>query len=255
MRSRPHKTRRIAASLALGGLTYLFTVFGAVADERKTAVIELFTSQGCSSCPPADEYLGELVDRKDLLVLTLPVDYWDFLGWKDTLASPAYSQRQRAYARTRNDRNVYTPQMVINGRVHAIGSYRKDVEASLVATGPEFEAMRVGVDLALEGKRIKISIGENPSVTPVKDATIWLALFNRSEKVKIGRGENSGRYLTYTNVVREFVPIGMWSGEAKQISLPHKDLMQPGYDGCAVIVQAHDTGPIYGVAALENLSE
>ncbi|MFV2091556.1 MAG: DUF1223 domain-containing protein [Hyphomicrobiales bacterium] len=215
--------------------------------------MELFTSQGCSSCPPADEYLGVLAKRKGILALTLPVDYWDFLGWKDTLASPAFTKRQRAYAGSRKDRNVYTPQMVINGRVHAIGSYRDEVEASLKSTQSDFDAMRVKIDVELDGNRLKINVGEGPaSGTPVKDATVWLALYSREEKVNIGRGENTGREITYYNVVRKLVPIGMWSGDAKEFSLPRKDVLQPDYDGCAVIVQAGDTGPIYGVATIEN---
>lgn len=222
------------------------------AAEEKSAVIELFTSQGCSSCPPADRLMGELIEEPGLLALSFPVDYWDFLGWKDTLASPAFSERQRAYARSRGDRDVYTPQMVINGRVHAIGSYRDQIKAGLADTSAAFEAERVAVGLALDGNRLKISIGQLSSGRAIEDATIWLALYNRAETVKIARGENRGRTITYYNVVRELVPIGMWSGEAREISLPRGDLLQPGYDSCAVIVQAHDTGPIYGVAALEN---
>ena len=227
-------------------------VLGVQGGERKTGVVELFTSQGCSSCPPADLYLGELAKRKELLALTLPVDYWDFLGWKDTLASPAFTKRQRAYAQSRQDRNVYTPQMVINGRVHAIGSDRGEVETSLKATQADFAAMAVDIELTLDGDRLKINIGAGAAGRAVTDATIWLVLYNRAEKVKIGRGENTGQSITYSNVVRELVPIGMWSGEAMEITLPRKDLLQPGYDGCAVIIQARDTGPIYGVASIEN---
>lgn len=238
------------AFAAAFGLVTLFD--GARAGETKTGIVELFTSQGCSSCPPADKFAGDLAKRDDILVLSFPVDYWDFLGWKDTLASPEYSQRQRSYARYRRDRNVYTPQMVINGRAHAVGSYRDDVKASLQKTSADFKSRQIGVDLHLDGERINITIDERESGQSVDDATIWLVLYNRAEKVKIGRGENHGRTITYHNVVRELVPIGMWSGESMQISLPKKDLMQKGYDACAVIVQAKGTGPIFGVAALDN---
>ncbi|VAV99857.1 hypothetical protein that often co-occurs with aconitase [hydrothermal vent metagenome] len=249
------RLRQLAAILAISSAIFVGADLKGQAGERKTGVVELFTSQGCSSCPPADLYLGELAKRKELLALTLPVDYWDFLGWKDTLASPAFTKRQRAYAQSRQDRNVYTPQMVINGRVHAIGSDRKEVEAFLLATQDDFAAMAVDIDLTLDGNRLKINIGGRAAGNSAAEATIWLVLYNRSEKVKIGRGENTGRMITYSNVVRELVPIGMWSGEAMEISLPRKDLLQQGYDGCAVIVQAGATGPIYGAASIESWPE
>ncbi len=250
------KFRQFATAIAVGLATLLITIPQTKADENITGVVELFTSQGCSSCPPADEYLGVLAKQKGILALTLPVDYWDFLGWKDTLASPAYTKRQRAYAASRKDRNVYTPQMVINGRVHAIGSYRDEVQAALKSTQGDFDAMRVDIDLEVVGNQLKIKVGDGKETDePIKDATVWLALYSRVEKVSIGRGENTGREITYYNVVRELVPIGMWSGKAKSFSLPRKDILQPDYDGCAVIIQAGDTGPIYGVAAIENWPE
>ena len=238
------------AFAATAAITTLITV--AEAGDRTVGIVELFTSQGCSSCPPADVFAGDLAEQGDVLVLSMPVDYWDFLGWKDTLACPAYSERQRAYARSRSDRNVYTPQMVVNGRVHAIGSYRDQVNKLIETTGADFERERVEVDLALDGNRLRIKIGDGSDTTAVNDATIWLALYNKKETVSIGRGENHGRKITYTNVVRELTPIGMWSGAAKEITLPREDLMHIGYDGCAVIVQAKDTGPIYGVASLDT---
>ena len=102
--------------------------------QKMKAVIELFTSQGCSSCPPADKLLESYIKRKDVIALTMPVDYWDYLGWKDTLASPHYSARQRSYARSRGDRNVYTPQIVINGTTHAIGSDRQAINRLIKVT-------------------------------------------------------------------------------------------------------------------------
>lgn len=240
----------VIGAFAIGGLSS--SVTGAFAGERKVGIVELFTSQGCSSCPPADVFAAELAKREDLVVLSLPVDYWDFLGWKDTLARPAYSERQRAYARSRRDRNVYTPQMVVNGRAHVIGSYRDEVRKTIEATAAEFEAERVEVDIEVDGNLLRVEIGDGKPEFPVKNATIWLALYDHSESVKIGRGENHGKKITYTNVVRELTPIGMWSGKAKQITLPQDDLMRSVYDGCAVIVQAHDNGPIYGVASIDT---
>jgi hypothetical protein len=244
--------RQFQRTAVVAGAIFLAGLGQGQAGERKTGVVELFTSQGCSSCPPADLFAGDLAGRDELLVLSLPVDYWDFLGWKDTLASPAYSERQRAYARSRRDRNVYTPQMVVNGRAHAIGSYRDEVEDLIAETADDFEKERVEVDIAVDGNRLKVSIGDGKEAVQVKDATIWLVLYTHKETVNIGRGENHGRKITYTNVVRELTPIGMWSGKAKEITLPRDDLMQASYDGCAVIVQAHDTGPIYGAASIDT---
>lgn len=247
----------ILKSIAAYSLTAFFAVAvalfatDAMAAKKKLNVVELFTSQGCSSCPPADVYLGDLAKRDDLLTLSFAVDYWDFLGWKDTFGSPANTERQRVYARARGDGEVYTPQMVINGQRHEVGSHRVNVEAAIKATSAERAARDVAVDIKINGDALSITVGDEKD--PVADdATIWLVLYQKKATVNVGRGENGGRKLTYTNIVRKMTPIGMWSGGSASFSLPRKELTMPGYDGCAVLVQAKNSGPILGAAALDG---
>jgi hypothetical protein len=213
--------------------------------------MELFTSQGCSSCPPADKLLGELAEREDLLALSLPVDYWDYLGWKDTLASHDYSERQREYAQSRGDGDVYTPQAVINGSEGVIGSDRAAVEAALKrATDQGFT---VPITLSAGDDALTVKIGAATGATPNR-GTIWLVMYDRSVTVPIGRGENSGRTLTYSNVVRKLRPIAMWKGEEMTIDLPRSEMNQAKVRRCAVLLQSEKSGglpgPILGAASL-----
>ncbi len=241
------RTLGVAASAFLLLLTGFAT--GAMAREVK-AVVELFTSQGCSSCPPADKLLGELAERDDVIALTLPVDYWDYLGWKDTLASPAYTKRQEAYARRRGDRQVYTPQMVVNGRMHVIGSHRDRVLDAIVEANASPDVW-IDVGLSVDRETIMVSAAAAPADSDTPDATVWLLLTSKSEEVNISRGENGGRSITYSNVVRMMMPVGSWSGDAIEISLPRADLME-GYDGCAVLLQVDGAGPLLGASFLDG---
>jgi hypothetical protein len=237
--------RHIALALAASSLI----ASGAVADDK--VVVELFTSQGCSSCPPADALMGEFSVRDDIIVLSLPVDYWDFLGWKDTLADPAYSERQRSYARYRGDSEVYTPQTVIGGIEHAVGSRRDDIEQKIAAARGALAEHQVDIAIVQNGDTITITIDGEPSAKAA-DATVWLVLYRAAIEVRIGRGENVGRTVTYYNVVREMTPIGMWHGTTASFELPRNELMRGGSDGCAVLVQARDTGPILAAARLAS---
>src|SRR5215510_11330310 len=154
------------------------------------AVIELFTSQGCSSCPPADHLLGELAKDPSLVVMSLPIDYWDYLGWKDTLATPGHTARQRGYAQIRGDRAVYTPQVVVNGAVHVQGSNKADIERAIAQTKQQAGTLSVPVTVAKAGDKLTVS------VAPGKDARggeIWLCSLASNVPVAIGRGENRGK--------------------------------------------------------------
>lgn len=247
--------KNIAAAGAFGALILLASATNSVWEASARAggapvVVELFTSQGCSSCPPADAFLGELTRRDDVIALTLPVDYWDYLGWQDTLATPAYTNRQQSYARQRGDRQVYTPQMVFNGRAHAIGSQRSAVERAIEAEQAFAEDGAVMVTIASTDDAIMVTAAGREG--EVVDATLWLLLTSKAEDVQIGRGENGGRSLTYYNVVRMMMPIGQWQGEAVEISLPKTDLME-GYDGCTAILQVDGSGPILGAAYIDNV--
>lgn len=213
-----------------------------------TAVLELFTSQGCSSCPPADELMSELSKDDELVVLSLPVDYWDYLGWKDTFASPAHTRRQRVYAAQRGDRSVYTPQVVVNGQQHVVGSDQRAIAKAIKTTAP----LSVDVNLTRNGDAIEVTIGGNlPS--GAKSATVFFAPVSKEEQVAIGRGENHGRTVSYTNVVRSLQPIGMWQGGKQKLMFPASEISKKGGDTCAIIIQLDDRGEpgtIIGAAIL-----
>jgi len=216
----------------------------AVADGKRT-VLELFTSQGCSSCPPADRLIQTYAEDKSVLALSYAVDYWDYLGWKDTLASRANTERQYAYAARRGDRSVYTPQVVINGREHAVGSDRAAINRSIKRQEKAHGgAMAVDVDLDVSGDLIKIKLGSAQNAIKDQTAKIWLVLYNEKKVVKIGRGENHGETITYTNVVRDLIPLGTWKGQAATLDIARKSIKaaKRDYDHCVVIVQRDDRG-------------
>ena len=209
-------------------------------------VVELFTSQGCSSCPPADAYLGELAGRDGVLALSMHVDYWNALGWKDPFSSPEVTARQRAYANTLGGRYVYTPQMVVGGRAHAVGSDRAKIER-LIAEARQ--AAPRGPDLALihdPAGRVVVRVGAAPAAGP---ARLWLVAFDDRHATPVPSGENTGRTLTNSNVVRALRPIGTWSGAAKEVSVDIAAEIAAGYGNCAVLLQL-DSGAILAAAAM-----
>ena len=210
---------------------------------KNLPVVELFTSQGCSSCPPADHLLNELAGRGDVLALTLPVDYWDYLGWKDTLASPVNTDRQRAYAQFFGLRSIYTPQMIIDGTHQLVGSRRDEV----LRVVEERKKIPYAAAVALERDGGVLDVVVTGSSVPV-ESTVWLVQIDARETVPIQRGENGGKTITYLNVVRDISPIGMWHGTQSQFRLPLKDILAAGRDGCAILVQQSDTGQIIGAA-------
>ncbi len=217
----------------------------ALAGKGGPTVVELFTSQGCSSCPPADAYMGELVKRPDIVALTLNVDYWDYLGWRDTLGSAEYSRRQRDYAAYRGDGQVYTPQMVIDGRHHVVGSRRGAVEQAIRAVNHR----NIPVSMKEADGQVIVDIGARPADYPAVEATVWVAMVVPEISVEIARGENTGRKISYFNVTRKLMPAGMWKGEAVRMALPKKDLFVDGATGCAALLQADGAGPILGAGS------
>ncbi|TCK23694.1 hypothetical protein EV667_3535 [Ancylobacter aquaticus] len=208
------------------------------------AVIELFTSQGCSSCPPADKLMGELAARSDVIALTLAVDYWDYLGWKDTLAKHGHSLRQKAYAHMRGDGKMFTPQAVVNGRAMMIGSDQAALERTLASTTPP----PVPVSVESSGRTVKVRIGAVPGAAK---GEVWLCPVASRMDVEIGRGENEGAKVVYHNVVRGWVRLGTWEGTEASFEVPvHR---QPGdsVDAVAVFVQSGSStepGTILGAA-------
>src|SRR5690349_16567227 len=149
------------------------------------SVVELFTSQGCSSCPNADALLQRLASRDDVIALSLPVDYWDYLGWKDTLASPKFSERQRAYAQTRGDGAIYTPQVVVNGLVHVNGADEGSIKRTMEKTGKTVATAFVPIRLSESKDRLVVETGPAQPGVPAKEATLWLAVISASVTVPI----------------------------------------------------------------------
>ena len=232
-------TRLMRHTLALA---LLCTVSTTVASAGSKNVVELFTSQGCSSCPPADALLKRYIQRPDVVALSFNVDYWDYLGWRDTLGKSAFSKRQRAYARARGDGKVYTPQIVANGLDHAVGSIKPQVDRALNRSADRLSGYRVAMQLEHDKSNFIIRIGAGAK--PRKPATIYIAAVDPSVTVKIKRGENHGRRITYHNVVRNMMPVGMWTGEATTIRLRRQDVLAAGGKKCAVLLQAANAGPI-----------
>jgi len=226
-------TSLVAAAILSAAASFLPT--SPVAAEPAPVVVELFTSQGCNSCPPADVVLGELARRDDVLPLSFHITYWDRLGWPDTFGLAASTARQRDYAESLGRRGVYTPQMVIGGRIDVVGSQRRRVlEAiELLQSQPE-----PGPAIAIEDGALRLADGRPDA------CRLWLVAFDRAHDVAIERGENRGRVLRYHNVVREIVELGAWDGTALTLPLPLERLAAARRDGAAVLVQRKTDGAI-----------
>lgn len=218
------------------------TALQAVAQNPPPTVVELFTSQGCNSCPPADKLLGELSGREDVLALSYNVDYWDYLGWKDTLASPENTARQQAYSHSTESQRIYTPQMVIGGAIDAVGSDRSGV-ARAISADQSRKIPRIDVRFV---KKDGMTLVQITGAAYANGATIWLVRYNRETLVQIRRGENAGKDITYHNVVRGFKSLGLWRGHSMEIALDTKALKNGGADSCAILVQLNGNGPIVG---------
>jgi hypothetical protein len=211
-----------------------------------SSVVELFTSQGCNSCPPADAYMAELAKAPGVLALTFNVDYWDYLGWRDTLASAEFSQRQYDYAKSRGDMDVYTPQMIVDGRSHYVGSNRGAVGAAIKRSGDASPPRWLAVTIGESAKELALTVASAPGV---QEATLWLMAIAPHLDVKIEKGENSGKTIRYVNVVRRLVPAGMWRGEAVNVSLPKNAILGPDCKGCIALLQSGHVGPVIGAGA------
>jgi hypothetical protein len=198
-------------------------------------VVELFTSQGCNSCPPADAVLGELARQEGVLPLSFHVTYWDRLGWPDSFGLQASTRRQEAYAQHLGLSGLYTPQMVIGGRIDAVGSQRRRVlkAIELLRSHPE-----PGPAIAIRDGRLELEASaEGP-------CNLWLMAFDRVHDVAIERGENRGRTIRYQNVVRAILDLGTWDGGATSLPLPLAQLAAQERDAVAVLVQRQADGAI-----------
>ena len=220
---------------ALGVCAIIAIIRPAHADPR--AVVELFTSQGCSSCPPADKILGELANDPSVIALSMPIDYWDYLGWKDTLADARFSARQKAYSQMRGDREVYTPQVVVNGSAHVIGSDRAGIESAIDITSKANAVMSVPVTMTQAGKEINVSVAASGKSSGTMHGEVWICSISKSVPISIGRGENGGRQVTYHNVVRNLLKVGDWNGTSGSWTVPLENISREGVDAAVVYLQ------------------
>jgi hypothetical protein len=225
--------RRRVASLTL--ITGALVASCGMAWAGPRALLELFTSQGCSSCPAADKLLGEFAADSSLVALSDPIDYWDYLGWKDTLASPAHSARQRAYARARGDRQVYTPQVVVDGSMHALGSDRAAIERVIAQADQKADVMSLPVLVSVGGSNLSVKV--QPAHGGGAGGEVWLCSIEKDVAVAIGRGENRGRTITYHNVVRHWLKLGDFAGTDAAWTVPMSDIKTDEIDATAVVVQ------------------
>jgi hypothetical protein len=234
---------------AIGVCAIVAIIRPALAEPR--AVVELFTSQGCSSCPPADKIIGELAKDPSVIALSMPIDYWDYLGWKDTLADARFSARQKAYSLMRGDRDVYTPQVVVNGSAHVVGSDRAGIERAISNTGKAEGVMSLPVSMKLSDDKIMVSVAPSNRGPAATHGEIWICSVSKAVPIAIARGENRGRELTYYNVVRGVLKVGDWNGSAGSWTVPLENISREGIDGAAVFVQdgsRERPGPMLGAA-------
>ncbi len=204
--------------------------------QTRQVVVELYTSQGCSSCPPADELLGMLSERTDVIALSLHVDYWDYLGWKDELASPLNTKRQRAYARALGERTIYTPQMIVQGQTSIVGTHERDLERTIRSLLAEPEVIILSADRDVDS----VSVSVSPAGAPLPASVIYCVEYSPLETVDIERGENAGRRVDYANVVVSWKKIGEWDGRGPATITADLTGGMP----VVVIVQEKGNGPI-----------
>ncbi|WP_296519880.1 thioredoxin family protein [Rhodoplanes sp.] len=234
------------------------------------AVVELFTSQGCSSCPAADRVLAELKKDPTLIAVSMPVTYWDYLGWKDTLADPRHTARQAAYSHARGDRAVYTPQVIVNGTLPVLGSDKAAIEGAMAKSRARGAALSVPVRLSVADGKVSVSteapkggvaagvaMAGPPAGAPAAAMAgeVWLLGVSSAVEVAVGRGENNGRTIVYSNVVRRWHKLGDWTGGLRSWSVPVGEVAGDKVDAVAVLIQGGSStapGTIFG-AAFERL--
>jgi hypothetical protein len=226
-------------------LAVCLPLVSASADENQSrpTVLELFTSQGCSSCPAADRLFGKYARRDDIVALSFHVDYWDYIGWKDTFATKITTDRQRGYGRSLSQRHLYTPEIVIDGRKHTVGSNGAEIDQTI---GSVRKAPRSQVNVGL-------TVRDGVLVTMLSSkkhhaAEVWLFEIDRKNDVSVNRGENSGQVLSYHHVVRDIRNLGRWEGGRQSFSSDLKSAREAGRDGVVVVVQEHGQGAVLGAA-------
>jgi hypothetical protein len=226
-----------------GFLTSLLVTVSGLATEARPVLVELFTSQGCRSCPPANALLGELARRPGVFALGWHVDYWDGLGWKDRFSSAGATLRQYDYARRLGLDNVRTPQLLIDGAAEAIGADSRAVdEAIRAAAARDVDGPALGVATGADDVPC-LEIGAGPNIP----ATIWLVGYDRARTTEVGRGENAGCKLTEYQVVRRATRLGSWAGASARFLLPAKES-----EAELIIVEPDEPGPMLALLALDR---
>lgn len=248
----------LCISIVLPALAATTFLFGAVSAEEvnrsaPVGIVELFTSQGCSNCPKADRAIESLAGRDDVITVAYHVDYWNYMGWQDTLSAKENTERQYGYARTLGIKNVFTPQIVLNG-VHDTKVTNPDrLVDELGRLSGARDGMPVTISAELSPEEMTIHIGDGP-VAGVDKADVVVAYFRKYSTVEIQKGENQGKKIVYRNAVTKLETVGIWEGKALTVKLPAAVLAKRGFDGCAILLQSHDAdnnpGRILGAAAL-----
>jgi len=230
--------KTMAAVIALGGCCLAAASFEAQARSYPT-VVELFTSQGCSSCPPANANLIELSKDPNVLTLSFSVTYWDYLGWKDSFGRADYTQRQVTYEPSLHERGPFTPQMVINGLASTVGYDLGDIRSNILKSG----ALK-GPVVGFNGNQISLPSASGGTVP----LDVWFVSFERKVlEVPVKRGENSGATLPHASVVRNLVHLGVWDGKATNVQLPATDPTLR----TAILLQQPNGGPIISAQSAE----
>jgi hypothetical protein len=241
------------AALVAAGMPSVDAIAGDKVTSKPIGVVELFTSQGCSNCPKADRAIEALAVRDDVVTVAYHVDYWNYMGWQDTLSARENTERQYGYAKTLGIRNVFTPQIVLNGIRNTKLTDPKRIFDELDRLQGMRRGMPVTVSASLSPEEMTISIGSGDTPGSGK-ADIVVAYFRKQSTVEIQKGENQGRKIVYRNAVTTVETVGIWEGKAVTLKLPTATLGKHGVDGCAILLQAHDAGGnpsrILGAAAL-----
>ena len=248
----PAMTGSSVARAAFWALVCCVLAVPAAAAPKRPVVVELFTSQGCSSCIPADALLAKLAHRPDVLPLSLSITYWDMLGWKDTLASETNTRRQKAYAAVMGHGAVYTPQMIIDGTTDVVGSREGQVLSAIDAHERDGDSPSVPIAINETKNELQIGIGRGSYERNAPPSTVWMFHIKNAATVSIGGGENSGRTMTYHNVVGDLRAVGQWKGEPLNIDLPRSAMDGLPHDAVAVVVQHGGYGRIVGAGVLAH---
>jgi hypothetical protein len=222
----------VAAAIALGMAS---ASAKEISGPKPIGVVELFTSQGCSSCPPADAVLSQLAKQPDIVALGFHVDYWDYLGWKDTFGGRAFTSRQYSYASSFGSRTVYTPQAIVNGRADFNGGDGASIKAALRTMSRKGMGMTANVSVRQENNSVFVDVN---GAKPGAETHVVVVSYAKAEPVKIRRGENTGRSITYVNPVTRIDTIGMWHGGKQRFELPEAEMMKYASGGCAVLLQS-----------------